>query len=434
MKKRLLLLVMVVMMLVSLTACGKDPIQEAKESVVRIYAEYQYCDAQGNSINGAYLFENNDVTRRISDDASIGSGFAVGDNTKEVRYFVTNRHVVDDIEEITYITAADYEAAMQTGSSVTVRRGYRVRTNNTYIVYDNTQNMIPANVQYISDEADMALLFIHTPTDARKPAKLRPFEEGDLSNNPSVYALGFPSAADHGIAAAGTLLSTIDQITVTNGIVSKVINRAETNGEGEQIQTDTDINSGNSGGPLVDANGYVLGINTSGFNASYASGINFAVSVNEVIRMLDREGVPYLVGGGLETAQLIGIIVLAVLIIAVVAVIVMSSLKQQKKPGSKRTITGVNGVLSGRSFDLKPGTVCVLGSDVSCNVQLSGAQGVSRRHCSVKFDGKTVVVRDENSTYGTFIEGVKIEKGQTATWHRGQKLSLGSENESVKLS
>ncbi|MBQ6715956.1 MAG: trypsin-like peptidase domain-containing protein [Clostridia bacterium] len=431
MKKRLLLLVMVVMMLVSLTACGKDPIQEAKESVVRIYAEYAYYDAQGNRITNFYLYEDGSLTPVTNTSGYIGSGFAVGDNPKEVRYFVTNRHVVED-SEIEYVTVEDYNAGQSTGSVIT-RRGFAILSS-AYIVYETSQNMIPAKVQYVSEDADIALLYIHTPTNVRKPAKLRPFEDGELANrHEDVYVLGFPAAATRVVDMADSLTSTLDHMTVNNGIISNVTSRAESGySEGELIQHNVDTNGGNSGGPLVDAKGYVLGVHT--MSAANAKGIAYATSINEVVRMLDSERVPYLVGGGLDTAQLIGIIVLAVLIIAVVAVIVMSSLKQQKKPGSKRTITGVNGVLSGRSFDLKPGTVCVLGSDVSCNVQLSGAQGVSRRHCSVKFDGKTVVVRDENSTYGTFIEGVKIEKGQTATWHRGQKLSLGSENESVKLS
>ncbi len=108
MKKRLLLLVMVVMMLVSLTACGKDPIQEAKESVVRIYAEFQYCDMYGDPLSGFYLVDGEQAVWTSSNRiAYTGSGFAVGDNSKEVRYFVTNRHVVED-SEIEYVENIAY--------------------------------------------------------------------------------------------------------------------------------------------------------------------------------------------------------------------------------------------------------------------------------------------------------------------------------------
>ena len=433
MKKRLTLLILAIMMVLSLTACGNDPILEAKESVVRISSEYVYRDAQGNSIAGAYLVENGSITNRIGSGASfIGSGFAVGDNDEEVRYFVTNRHVVED-EVISYITADEYNALLNgTAQSVTNHTGYCLLSN-VYIVYDNSTNKIPAKVQYVSEDADIALLYIHTPTNVRQPAKLRPFKEGELKNNhEDVYVLGFPGAADRVIDAADHLTSTLDQMTVNNGIISAVINRAESGyGEGELIQHNVATNGGNSGGPLIDANGYVLGVHT--MSAANAKGIAYATSINEVTRMLESQGVSYLTNSAKLSAQTIGIIVLAILVLAVAAVVVMTAFKQ-KKTAAKRTITGVKGVLAGKSFMVKPGSRFVMGSDVTCSICLANSQGVSRRHCSVNFDGKTVIVRDENSTYGTYIDGVKIEKGQTAVWHRNQQLSLGSENESFKLS
>ena len=57
------------------------------------------------------------------------------------------------------------------------------------------------------------------------------------------------------------------------------------------IQTDAALNPGNSGGPLVDSNGLVVGINTA--IIQYAQGICFAIPVNTVrwvITLLLREG------------------------------------------------------------------------------------------------------------------------------------------------
>ena len=432
MMKRLALVILAILMVVTLTACSNDPILEAKESVVRIYSEYAYCDAQGYSLAGAYLVENGSVTHRIGSGVyATGSGFAVGDHSKEVRYFVTNRHVVED-DVIKYITAAEYET-LQNGGSVSAHTGYLVLTG-AYIVHDNSTNMIPATVQYMSEDADMALLYIHTPTDVRKPAKLRPFKEGALRNkHETVYAIGFPGAADDiGIAGGNpNLISTIDQMTVTTGIISATVNKAESwSGDGELIQTDADVNPGNSGGPLVDSNGYVLGINT--FISLAATGINYATSINDIIRMLEDQGVPYLVGGKKLSAQTIGVVVLAILVVVVAVMVVLTAMKQ-KKPAVRRTITGTRGVLAGRSFAVKPGAKFLMGSDVKCNICVKDARGVSRKHCTVSFDGKTVVVKDENSSFGTYIDGVKIEKGQSAVWHRNQKLSMGSENESFIL-
>ena len=432
MKKRLALVILAILMMFTLTACSNDPILEAKQSVVRIYTEYAYYDAQGYPLSGAYLVEGKSIVGKIGGGTGyIGSGFAVGDNEKEVRYFVTNRHVVED-KVIRYITAAEYET-VKNGGQFSAHTGYLV-LQDAYIVYDNSMNMIRANVQYMSEDADMALLYIHTPTNVRKPAKLRPFKEGELRNkHESVYAIGFPGAADDiGIAGGNpNLISTIDQMTVTTGIISATVNKAESwSGEGELIQTDADVNPGNSGGPLVDANGYVLGINT--FISRAATGINYATSINDIIRMLEAQGVPYLVGGKTLSAQSIGVVVLAILVAAVAVMVVLTALKQ-KKPVAKRTITGTQGVLAGRSFAVKTGAKFTMGSDVKCNICVKDARGVSRKHCTVSFDGKSVVVKDENSSFGTYIDGVKIEKGQSAVWHRNQKLSLGSENESFIL-
>jgi len=82
------------------------------------------------------------------------------------------------------------------------------------------------------------------------------------------------------VVAIGSALGVL-QNTVTRGIVSSV---RQTGGV-TLIQTDAAINPGNSGGPLVDRQGYVIGINTMG--VASAHGISFAVAVDHVREMLD---------------------------------------------------------------------------------------------------------------------------------------------------
>jgi len=65
--------------------------------------------------------------------------------------------------------------------------------------------------------------------------------------------------------------------TVTEGIVSAV-KRVGPNSKAEYIQTDVSLNPGNSGGPLIDVNGKVVGINN--FKIGEAENLGFALESN----------------------------------------------------------------------------------------------------------------------------------------------------------
>jgi serine protease Do len=86
----------------------------------------------------------------------------------------------------------------------------------------------------------------------------RPVHQGQL-----VFALGSPEGLEN---------------SVTMGVVSSVARQADPNRPLAYIQTDAPINPGNSGGPLVDTEGYVVGINTFIFsNAGGSEGLGFAI-------------------------------------------------------------------------------------------------------------------------------------------------------------
>jgi len=107
------------------------------------------------------------------------------------------------------------------------------------------------------------------------------------------------SLGDSGTLQVGQIAIAIGnpfgyQNTVTAGIVS-AIGRSLRSRTGRLIenviQTDAPLNPGNSGGPLVDSNGLVIGINTA--IIQYAQGICFAIPVNTVrwaVTLLLREG------------------------------------------------------------------------------------------------------------------------------------------------
>ena len=82
------------------------------------------------------------------------------------------------------------------------------------------------------------------------------------------------------VLAIGSPLGLL-QNSVTKGIVSALRQK----GPAILIQTDTPLNPGNSGGPLLDREGRVVGINTSGFTG--LQGLNFAVAVDHATALLE---------------------------------------------------------------------------------------------------------------------------------------------------
>lgn len=78
--------------------------------------------------------------------------------------------------------------------------------------------------------------------------------------------------------------------TVTSGIVS-AINRTVSDGSGSEytcIQTDAAINSGNSGGALVNSNGEVIGINTLKLSGNGVEGMGFAIPINSTTDVVNQ--------------------------------------------------------------------------------------------------------------------------------------------------
>ncbi len=117
---------------------------------------------------------------------------------------------------------------------------------------------------------------------------------------PGVAELGDSDALYVGqeVIAIGTPLGTNFAQTCTKGIVSGVNRSLDESTDGsavqsesessyEYIQTDTAINSGNSGGPLINSEGQVIGINTAKLSNSTSSsnasieGMGFAIPIND---------------------------------------------------------------------------------------------------------------------------------------------------------
>jgi serine protease Do len=157
----------------------------------------------------------------VTSGNALGSGFAVGENC-----IVTNAHVLDNPNNIVLTT-------------------YAGETHSAYLVgYDQ--------------DKDIAVLGV-------KDAKFTPLTIADynsLNTGDDVYAIGAPKSMAY---------------TLTKGVISA---KEREIGKYKYIQTDAAINEGNSGGPLLNDEGNVIGVNT--LKMSDSEGIGLAIPMTVV--------------------------------------------------------------------------------------------------------------------------------------------------------
>jgi serine protease Do len=127
---------------------------------------------------------------------------------------------------------------------------------------------------------------------------------------PAVVELGDSSSLQVGesVVAIGNPLGTNFFGSVTTGVVS-ALNRKIENDQTSYIQTDAAINSGNSGGPLINSRGQVIGINTAKIKDDGVEGLGFAIPIDAVKNKIPDLSKPVLLIGiqgtevGKELAQ-----------------------------------------------------------------------------------------------------------------------------------
>jgi S1-C subfamily serine protease len=136
------------------------------------------------------------------------------------------------------------------------------------------ETTLPAKVVGADPRNDIAVLQVEAPPELLVPVELG--TSANLQVGQRAIAIGNPFGQFGG--------------TLTTGVIS-ALNRTLQGQDGREvsgiIQTDAAINRGNSGGPLLDSAGRVIGINTAIFSPSGTSaGVGFAVPVDTIHRIL----------------------------------------------------------------------------------------------------------------------------------------------------
>ena len=208
------------------------------------------CALAASDVPKAVLNARESVVR-IMTEGAMGSGFALSENSV---YVVTNHHVIEGAETIE-------------------------------VIVDDTR-WTTARVYVDLPGKDICILKTDKPLRGMPGLPLR---SDAVETGLAVYALGYPGAADD---FSQEFATGVDSITVTDGIVSAV---RQSRAEGLQttwaIQTNAPISPGNSGGPLVDAGGRLVGFNT--FIMLKGQNVNGSIHVRELLTVLQQNDIPY---------------------------------------------------------------------------------------------------------------------------------------------
>lgn len=179
-------------------------------------------------------------------------------------------------------TASDYNELTAHGTGVIIKSGGSILTNahvvsdidNITVVFSDGESY-PAQIQYIDKDSDLAVIKVGR-------LGLKPIAFGDAD---SVFA-------GQSVVAIGTPLSLSMRNSASKGIISGV-NVNVSKAYYPLLQTDAAINGGNSGGPLLNMKGQLIGINSSKYSGIGIEGLSFSIpldTINYVLTQFEMNG------------------------------------------------------------------------------------------------------------------------------------------------
>ena len=172
--------------------------------------------------------------------AVAGSGFVI----QEDGYILTNYHVIEEAE------AGDYEVSV--------------------VMYDGTEYI--AEIVGYDEDTDLALLKI----DASGLSAAELGDSENLTVGQIVYTVGNPLGELSYTMTSG-IVSARDRVITTSSDVSM-----------NMFQIDAAVNSGNSGGPVYNSQGQVIGIVTAKYSSSGVEGLGFAIPISDAVTVANQ--------------------------------------------------------------------------------------------------------------------------------------------------
>lgn len=226
-----------------------DPIGDAKNGIVEIVSGFS--DREGNFFK-----------------MKSGSGFLIC-NTEGMTYIVTNYSIVhNSSEEKTAYCEANKIDTENFGTTDVIRAAVK--------------GDVTVDASVLTQSEDMDFCILSTENAVNEKSALKLGDAKSMATGDAVYALGFPADTE-----------SLDFQAADVEIFQGNVQDKESSQSGNlYVQHSAVISAGNAGGPILDADGYVVGINCGEYS-NPSSGRYYSLPVNELIEVLDNFSVNY---------------------------------------------------------------------------------------------------------------------------------------------
>ena len=221
----------------------EESIETSEPTVIRDFPTLEQLAAPEDALSIPDIYEKVSpsvvgVSTEVYGGTQTGTGFVISEDG----YIITNAHVIDGFIEVSIV--------------------------------DSEMNTFEAEVIGYDTQTDIAVLKVDPETIDLVPVEFG--KSGELRIGELAIAIGNPPGFDY-------------YGTMTTGIISG-LNRSVTVSDKTMtlLQTNALINNGNSGGPLIDAYGRVIGITSVKINSYYGEGMGFAIPIDDALPIVEN--------------------------------------------------------------------------------------------------------------------------------------------------
>lgn len=206
-----------------------------------------------------------------------GAGFLIG-SADDTEYIITANHIVSP--------DTDTKDAAYTAFGISNDNNEWDNINPEIQIVVANDVVVGASIVSSSTELDMAVLELDQPIYNRTPLTIVAADDSDTAKPyavmDSVYALGFPAAVRFD---TNPVYYTEDKVSISSGTIANLT----TLNDIEVIEHDANIASNNCGGPLVNKEGQVIGMNELSTDGNYYTSLD----ASAIVSVLDALGLSY---------------------------------------------------------------------------------------------------------------------------------------------